>query len=129
MVSLHNRRNPQSDFKNINGLYGIKIGSEFSGTRLYDLLHKKSRTASEIAQKLEYETKVYDFLDALLSMSYLKREGNGPTALYQHGIKREVPRSVKRTLHWRMLIMSSRRLYKYWHHLKKHYKQAKLKVK
>ena len=85
---------------------------------LYDLLDK-SRTASEIAQKLElHETKVYDFLDALLSMSYLRREGNGSTALYTNTASSE-KYLVQSSEHYigGMLIMSSRRLYKYWHHL------------
>ena len=51
-------------------------------------------------------------------MSYLRREGNGSTALYantESSDKYLVPSSE----HYigGMLIMSSRRLYKYWHHL------------
>ncbi len=86
---------------------------------LYDLLHKRSLTAIQIAEKLGlHKIKIYDFLDALLSMSYLERKGDGETALYTNSMSSDdYLVSSSDDYIGGMLIMSSRRLYKYWHHL------------
>merc|ERR1712032_1309813 len=86
---------------------------------LYDLLHGIQLTAEQVAERLELNpSKVFDFLDSLLSMSYLERIGNGREGLYSNSQSSD-KYLVSSSEHYigGMLIMSSRRLYKYWHHL------------
>ena len=52
---------------------------------LFTQLSEKSLTASEIADRLDLHPRSqYDFLDALVSLGLLDRDGNGPDARYQN---------------------------------------------
>jgi hypothetical protein len=52
---------------------------------LFTQLSGRSLTATEIADRLDlHERSRYDFLDALVSLGLLDREGNGPDARYRN---------------------------------------------
>ena len=83
---------------------------------LFTELGDKSMTAGEIGAKLSLHTRgVRDFLDALLSMGFLAREGEGPGALYGNTettrvyLDRQSPSYLGG-----ILEMLNNRLYKYW---------------
>ncbi len=83
---------------------------------LFTELGDKSMTAGEIGEKLSLHPRgVRDFLDALLSMGFLGREGDGPGALYSNTeatrayLDRESPSYLGG-----ILEMLNKRLYKYW---------------
>ena len=86
---------------------------------LYDTLEKCPQTASQVASELKLDqVKIYDFLDALLSMGYLERSGSGESATYRASeSSRAYLRSSSNDYIGGMLIMSSKRLYRIWHDL------------
>ena len=86
---------------------------------LYDTLEKGPQTACQVASKLKLDqVKIYDFLDALLSLGYLERSGSGESATYRASeSSRAYLTSSSNDYIGGMLIMSSKRLYRIWHDL------------
>ena len=86
---------------------------------LYDTLNNRKISALGISEILGLDTlKAVDFLDALLSLGFIRRENDGLDALYfntEASAKYLV--SSSENYIGGMLIMSSKRLYKYWHDL------------
>lgn len=72
----------------------MQIGMGFSASKtlltavsmgLFTLLGKGPLTGEEVRAELGlHERSVYDFLDSLLSLDFLKREGNGPAGSYSN---------------------------------------------
>jgi hypothetical protein len=83
---------------------------------LFTHLSEKPLTASEIADRLDlHQRSRYDFLDALVSLGLLDRDGNGPDARYQNTpdtatfLDKTSPAYLGG-----ILEMSSARLYRFW---------------
>ena len=94
---------------------------------LYELLYQKKLSAENIAAELEINIdKILDFLDPLLCLGYIDREGLGLSAIYSNS-KSSSKYLVKNSEDYigGMLIMSSKRLYKYWHDLPEALKTGK----
>ncbi|RYY25629.1 MAG: methyltransferase [Chitinophagaceae bacterium] len=86
---------------------------------LFTILSKKKKTAEEIRTELNLHTRgVYDFLDTLVALQFLHREGYGQQAIYGNTpetslfLNRAEPSYVGG-----MLIMANDRLYPFWNNL------------
>jgi hypothetical protein len=86
---------------------------------LFSKLSSSSLTAEQIRQQLNLHPRgIFDFLDALVSMHFLNREGTGPAAKYSNTplgsqyLDRSSPRYVGG-----ILEMLNTRLFKFWHDL------------
>lgn len=86
---------------------------------LFSILTESGRTGAQIAETLKLNTRaVPDFTDALVALGFLKREGQGPDALYTNTpdsamfLNRESPAYMGG-----ILEMANARLYKYWNNL------------
>jgi hypothetical protein len=86
---------------------------------VFTTLGARSMTAEEIRGELGLHPRgIYDFLDALVAMRFLEREGDGPTGKYANTpegamyLDRQSPRYVGG-----ILVMLNDRLFKFWHDL------------
>jgi hypothetical protein len=93
-------------------LSGVELG-------LFTTLDGKPLTGKEIESKLGLHSRAtYDFLDALVAMRHLQREGSGPEALYSNTpesaqyLVRSSPRYIGG-----ILEMLNARLFRFWHDL------------
>lgn len=86
---------------------------------VFTVLAGKSMTAPELGKVLKLHPRgTYDFFDALVSMGFLNRDGDGPTAKYRN--TDETARFLDKSKPGYVggiLEMSSQRLYKFWHDL------------
>jgi len=83
------------------------------------LAEKPALTANQIREKLKLHERSYlDFLDALVSLNFLKREGNGKEAQYSNTMDTDVFLDKKKpTYLGGILEMADNRLYKFWGNL------------
>ncbi|MEW6143864.1 MAG: methyltransferase [Thermodesulfobacteriota bacterium] len=83
---------------------------------LFTLLGTGSMTAKEIEKKLSLHPRgTYDFLDALVSMGFLDRDGDGPGGLYKNNeTSRHYLDRNGDTYVGGILEMLNARLFKYW---------------
>ncbi|NJN14491.1 MAG: methyltransferase domain-containing protein [Planctomycetes bacterium] len=86
---------------------------------LFTTLRERQLTGAEIGDELGLHPRgIFDFLDALLSMGFLEREGDGPAAKYRNTpesalfLDRQSPRYVGG-----ILEMLNARLFRFWHDL------------
>ncbi len=86
---------------------------------VFTTLGDQQLTGEEIRKKLKWhERGVYDFLDTLVSMKFLNRVGNGPTAKYSNTEETALFLDKnKSTYVGGILEMASQRLYRFWHDL------------
>ncbi len=80
------------------------------------LAEKPSLTAAQIREKLKLNERSYlDFLDALVSLNFLRREGNGKDSHYSNSAESELFLDKRKpTYIGGILEMADHRLYKYW---------------
>ena len=83
---------------------------------LFTELGDRAMTGKEIGEALSlHERGIWDFLDALVSMNFLERHGDGPGALYRNTV--ETQRFLDRNSQFYiggMIEMLDARLFKYW---------------
>lgn len=86
---------------------------------LFTLLAKGPLSAAEIQEHLELQNRgLYDFLDALVALGFLKRKGLEDSAVYSntketdHFLDKDKPTYIGG-----MLVMSNNRLYPFWNNL------------
>ncbi len=86
---------------------------------LFTLLAKGALTAKEIKEHLELnERSLYDFLDALVALGFLKRKGLEQTAVYSNTAETDLYLDKnKATYIGGMLEMGNNRLYPFWNYL------------
>ncbi len=99
--------------------WGSKVLLTAVEMEVFSTLSDKKMTAAELGKKLKiHQRGIYDFFDTLVSMKFLKREGNGANAKYSNTeetaqfLDKSKPQYVGG-----ILEMSSKRLYKFWHDL------------
>jgi hypothetical protein len=101
------------------GFWGSKVLLTAVDLGLFTVLSGRSMTADELGTALGLHPRGrYDFLDCLLSMGFLRREGEGPTARY--GNTAETARFLDRSQPGYvggMLEMLNARLFGYWNDL------------
>jgi hypothetical protein len=86
---------------------------------LFTFLSKDDKTAEEIRTSFNlHQRSIYDFLDTLVALQFLRRDGQGPEALYSNTpetslfLNRGEPTYVGG-----MLVMANDRLYPFWNNL------------
>ena len=86
---------------------------------VFTVLGQRRLTGAELGKELELDPRgIADFLDALVAMKFLEREGDGPTAKYFNTeagkvyLDRNSPRYIGG-----ILEMLNARLFKFWHDL------------
>ena len=86
---------------------------------VFDALRDRPMTGAELGSALKlHERGISDFLDALVAMRFLDREGEGPSAKYLNTIESALylvsssPRYIGG-----ILVMLNNRLFKFWHDL------------
>jgi hypothetical protein len=86
---------------------------------LFTLLSQHSKTAEEIRAELELHPRsVHDFLDTLVALNFLQREGTGTNARYANTLETEVfLDSRKPSYVGGILNMANNRLYPFWNNL------------
>lgn len=84
--------------------------------RLFTLLAGMPLTAIQIKEKINLHPRSFDdFLDALVSLNFLKRDGNGPSAVYSNAADTDLFLDKnKQTYIGGILEMGNNRLYKFW---------------
>lgn len=109
-------KDPFSIMRTAFGFWESKVLLTAVEMDLFTLLGSGSMTAEQIERKLSLHPRgTYDFLDALVSMGFLDREGDGPGGLYKN---------TETTRHYLdkngdsyvggILEMLNARLFKYW---------------
>lgn len=94
---------------------------------LFTLLSHTSRTAEDIREALQLQQRgLFDFLDALVAMKFLNREGLKEKATYCNSMEAELflSRSSNQYMGG-LLIMANERLYPFWHGLEAALKTGK----
>jgi predicted O-methyltransferase YrrM len=83
------------------------------------LAENPTLTGAQIRDKMKLHKRSYlDFLDALVSLNFLKREGNGAEARYSNAAETDLFLDKKKpTYIGGMLEMSNNRLYRFWGNL------------
>lgn len=86
---------------------------------VFTVLSNKTMTGKELGAALKLHPRgIYDFFDTLVSLGFLRRDGNGPGAQY-HNTEETAQFLDKNKPHYvgGILEMASQRLYKFWHDL------------
>ena len=109
-------KDPFSIMKTAFGFWESKVLLTAVEMELFTLLGGESMTAGEIEQKLSLHPRgTYDFLDALVSMGFLDREGDGPGGRYKNTeTSRHFLDKNSDTYVGGILEMLNSRLFKYW---------------
>src|SRR5260221_14365867 len=101
------------------GFWSAKVLLTAVEFQVFTKLGAKRMSGVELGRELALHPRgISDFLDALVAMKFLDREGNGAEALYFNTplgaqyLDRNSPRYVGRTLE-----MLNARLFKFWHDL------------
>jgi hypothetical protein len=83
---------------------------------LFSHLGDDAMTGDEIGQRLELHPRaIYDFLDALVAMGFLEREGDGPSGRYRNRAEAAAFLDKKKpTYVGGLLEMCDTRLYRFW---------------
>ncbi|MGD9211896.1 MAG: methyltransferase [Desulfobacteraceae bacterium] len=83
---------------------------------LFTILGDKKMTGEEIRKKINLHTRgIWDFLDALLSLGFLKRKGNGKEALYSNSEESKLYLDRKSSEYiGGILELANSRLYRLW---------------
>jgi precorrin-6B methylase 2 len=86
---------------------------------LFTLLAKGKLNTEQIREKLGlHERSIYDFLDTLVSLGFLTRDGKGTEATYGNSAETDMFLDKgKPSYMGGILEMSNHRLYPFWHHL------------
>jgi len=86
---------------------------------LFSILCEKSKTAIEIKEALNLKDRgLYDFLDTLVSLGFLHREGQGENARYCNTLEVDVFLDRKKPSYLGgVLVMANNRLYPFWNNL------------
>lgn len=87
--------------------------------KLFTLLATGPLTGSQIAERIGLHRRgLYDFLDALVSLGVLSRNGDGPAARYENGAEAAHFLDARQpTYIGGILEMASQRLFAHWSHL------------
>ncbi len=88
---------------------------------LFTVLAGQQKSAAQLADRLRLHPRSYrDFFDALVSVGFLQREGNGPEALYSNAADADVFLDKNKPSYiGGMLEMCNHRLYPFWGDLTK----------
>ncbi|MBE7171013.1 MAG: methyltransferase [Williamsia sp.] len=94
---------------------------------LFTVLGDGSQTAEEISAKLGLQNRgLYDFLDTLVALRFLYREGKGENALYCNTLETEIFLDRKKPSYvGGILTMANNRLYPFWNNLEEALKTGK----
>ncbi len=86
---------------------------------VFTVLGDKAMTGVELGKKLGLHPRgIYDFFDTLVSMNFLERDGNGPSAKYHNTEETAFYLDKNKPAYiGGILEMASQRLYKFWHDL------------
>lgn len=106
----------------------LQLGSGFMASKtllsavelkLFTLLGEGALTAPQIAARIGLHRRgLYDFLDALVSLGVLSRDGEGAEARYQNGAEAALFLDARQPAYvGGILEMASRRLFAHWSHL------------
>jgi hypothetical protein len=109
----------------INPANIMQIGSGFMASKtlptaikfeLFTILSKKALTGDEIKSRLKlHERGVYDFLDTLVSLNFLKRDGNDENGKYRNSDDTDLFLDKNNPSYiGAILEMMDGRLYKFW---------------
>ncbi len=95
--------------------------------RLFTLLAKSGLNAEQIRTELGLHNRsIYDFLDTLVSLGFLKRDGQGDSAVYSNSADTDLFLDKNKPSYMGgILEMSNHRLYPFWHHLEDALKTGK----
>lgn len=111
--------NPEKILQVGFGFWGSKVLLTAVEMEVFSVLADQKMTGEELGKKLKLHKRgIYDFLDTLVSMGFLNRDGNGPSAKYSNTsetglfLDKNKPQYIGG-----ILIMASQRLYKFWHDL------------
>lgn len=87
--------------------------------KLFTLLAQGSKTAQEISKALNLQQRgLNDFLDALVAMNFLHREGNGAGAKYCNTLESDTYLDKNKSCYMGgILEMANNRLYPFWNNL------------
>jgi precorrin-6B methylase 2 len=103
------------------GFWSAKVLLTAINFELFTLLSDTGKTADEIKTALNLQGRgLSDFLDSLVALQFLYREGNGPTAQYNNTLEADSFLNKKRpTYIGGILEMANNRLYSSWANLGK----------
>src|SRR5687767_1530885 len=103
------------------GFWASKVMLSAVKFKLFSLLAGTSKAAKEIKEALQLNTTdrhVYDWLDALVSLGFLKREGLLDKAMYANAADTELFLDTNKTSYiGGILQMANNRLYSFWANL------------
>lgn len=94
---------------------------------LFTYLSDDAKSAKEIAVKFNlHQRSLYDFLDTLVALQFLHREGNGEEATYANTLETNLfLNKAMPTYVGGMLVMANNRLYPFWNDLEEALKTGK----
>jgi Dimerisation domain len=103
-MNPHTSPSPDAILQTAFGFWGSKVLLTAVEFGLFTTLGDRRLTGSELGGELGLHPRgIADFFDALVSMNFLDRDGDGVDALYylQHGCRLAFPRSLQPALHRR----------------------------
>ncbi|MEJ1221437.1 methyltransferase [Sediminicola sp. 1XM1-17] len=111
--------NPSKIIETGMGFWASKTLLTAVNLGLFTLLAKGPLPAAEIKEHLGlHDRSLYDFLDTLVALGFLKRKGLGETAMYSNTKETDHYLDKNKTTYiGGMLVMSNNRLYPFWNNL------------
>jgi precorrin-6B methylase 2 len=110
---------PATIFQTALSFLSSKVLLTAVNLNLFSSLAESSKTGAEVKEALGlHERSVYDFLDSLVALKFLYREGTGETAKYCNTLETDVFLDKKKTSYvGGLLEMCNNRLFGYWNNL------------
>lgn len=101
------------------GFWSSKVLLTAVNLELFTLLSDKNLTADEIMQLLQLHPRsIYDFLDSLVALKFLYKEGRGADAIYSNTLETDLFLDKnKQSYVGGMLEMANNRLFGHWNNL------------
>lgn len=119
MITTATQLNPGRIFETGFSFWASKVLLTAVELELFTALGSQALTAAELGKKTGLHPRgTFDFFDTLVSMGFLDRDGNGPSAKYRNTeetalfLDKSKPSYVGG-----ILEMASQRLYRFWHDL------------
>lgn len=118
-ATVNNQVNPGKIMQIGMGFWASKTLLTGVNMELFTLLAKGEMSAEEIKNKLRlHKRSIYDFLDTLVALGFLKRRGLKETALYSNSDDTNIFLDKNKPSYiGGMLEMSNNRLYSFWNNL------------
>ena len=107
--------------------WGSKVLLTAVELNVFTILGSRAMTGDELGKALKLHPRgIYDFFDTLVSVGFLERDGNGPSATYRNTEETALfLDKTKPSYIGGILEMASQRLYKFWHDLPEALKTGK----